>query len=141
MTILDDKTELDDATTRPSYYGGPDNPFEPVKVIHDAGLGPGFYFGSALKYLQRAPFKGQQESDLKKAEWYLTNGIELGYEMPRFAGELVGRMKPAEVVKGWGLPEGLDDVGYNILAGNLRAAAMGLRAYIVYTQKQQQQEE
>jgi hypothetical protein len=83
VRLLDDKTPLDDEQTRPNYYGGPDNPYEPVKVIDRLGLGAGFYFGSALKYLFRAGKKSDEElSDLKKALWFLSNGAELDYCLP-----------------------------------------------------------
>lgn len=101
MSILDDKTEHDDVDTRPAYYGGPDDPYEPVKIIHRVGLGPGFYYGSALKYLQRVGKKASETSrDLKKARWYLANAIRLGYEIPaplriQEAARVTGAWHPA----------------------------------------------
>ena len=65
-------------------------------------------------------------SDLKKAEWYLTTGVDLGYTIPKD-----GAMNPDAVVEAWGVPEGLDDVVHQILNGDVRAAALTLQAYRV----------
>lgn len=133
MSILDDKTDLDDDTTRPAYYGGPEDPFEPVKVIHAAGLGAGFYYGSALKYLQRTGKKeGQEASDLKKAHWYLTNGVKLGYQLPAEAQDRSNRRHAREVATGWGLhpEEGLGRVVYLILTGRPTQAAEEMTAWM-----------
>lgn len=125
MTLLDSKTDRDDDTTRPSYYGGPTNPYEPVKVIHDVGAGPGFYLGSALKYIARSDRKGSRTTDLKKAEWYLTNGVRLGYELPK-----LGDMEPLDVVRAWNLPEALGHVVMLILTQEAEEAGTRLRAYL-----------
>ena len=64
----------DDATTRPAHYGGEANPHEPIKVIEHYGLG--FHLGNAVKYILRAPHKGAELDDLKKARWYLDREIQ-----------------------------------------------------------------
>lgn len=56
---------------RPHYYGGEDDPFEPVKVIRAWDLN--FNLGSVLKYVRRC---GRKENEpgleaLKKARTYL----------------------------------------------------------------------
>jgi hypothetical protein len=116
MSILDDKTDHDDDDTRPAYYGGPDDPHEPVKVIDRVGLGPGFYYGSALKYLQRAGKKaGEEERDLKKIRWYLANGVSLGYQVPTYM-----RIEGAsEVALAWRPdgPQELRDAIFHLLQG------------------------
>ncbi len=128
MTLLDEKTVLDDEDTRPGYYGGPDNPYEPVKVIDDLGLGPGFYYGSALKYLQRAGKKGNEElKDLKKAEWYMQNGADLGYTL---SGDARREMLDIDVSEAWGLTGLLIDVVHLLFEGMFRDAAWTLREYI-----------
>lgn len=63
-----------DNVNHPKHYGGADNPFEPIKIIEYYDLG--FCLGNAIKYILRAPFKGNLEEDLKKAEWYLNREIE-----------------------------------------------------------------
>lgn len=66
---------------RPAHYGGPDDPYECVKVA-EAWYGPAdvraFCKISAMKYLQRAGFKpGEAEKkDLAKAKTYLELAIE-----------------------------------------------------------------
>ena len=35
-----------------------------------------FTLGNALKYICRAPYKGKQLEDLKKARWYLDHRIQ-----------------------------------------------------------------
>jgi hypothetical protein len=125
MSVLDKKTRVDDEITRPSYYGGPDAPYEPVKVIDQLGLGPGFYFGSALKYLQRAPHKGSEMADLKKAAWYLTNGVRLGYTM-----DPIRTMSPPVIVSAWKLSGDLGQVALLILRGDVSAASSLLCTYL-----------
>lgn len=59
----------------PDYYGGPDDPYEAIKVIEAWGLG--FHLGNVLKYISRAGKKSPSEvEDLKKALWYLQRRID-----------------------------------------------------------------
>jgi hypothetical protein len=60
---------------RPDHYGGPDNPYEAIKVIHAWSLG--FNLGNAVKYISRAGKKGEPLEDLKKARTYLDFEINL----------------------------------------------------------------
>lgn len=46
---------------------------EVIDVIEDWKLG--FSLGNAIKYIARAPHKGTQLEDLKKARWYLDREI------------------------------------------------------------------
>lgn len=39
------------------------------------GWGLGFHLGNVLKYIVRAPHKGSEIRDLKKARWYLDRWI------------------------------------------------------------------
>ena len=57
----------------PTHYGG-DTTYEAIKVIEAWELG--FCLGNAVKYICRAPKKGTQVDDLKKAAWYLNREIE-----------------------------------------------------------------
>lgn len=59
---------------RPDYYGGPDDPFEPVKIINARNLN--FNLGNALKYILRAGLKGDAIEDLRKALTYLQFEID-----------------------------------------------------------------
>jgi len=65
-----------DQVNHPDHYGGADNLYEAIKVIHAWSLN--FALGSALKYICRAGKKhGVDEiEDLKKAKWYLEWEIE-----------------------------------------------------------------
>lgn len=55
--------------TRPSHYGGDENPHEPIKIIQHYNLS--FELGNVIKYVLRSDKKGQREADLKKAMQYL----------------------------------------------------------------------
>ena len=61
----------------PLHYGGADNPYEAIKVIHAWKLN--FNLGNVVKYIARAGQKqGESElKDLKKAVWYLNDYIKL----------------------------------------------------------------
>ncbi|MDF1699531.1 MAG: DUF3310 domain-containing protein [Planctomycetota bacterium] len=59
---------------RPDHYGGPDDPFEPVKIIHAKNLN--FNLGNVIKYVLRAGLKGDAIEDLKKALTYLQFEID-----------------------------------------------------------------
>jgi len=55
----------------PSHYGGENDPFETIKVIHAWGLN--FFLGNVVKYISRAGKKDPDKlvQDLKKARFYL----------------------------------------------------------------------
>lgn len=57
-----------EAVNHPSHYGGGDNPYEVIKVIHNWGLD--FDCGNAVKYIARAGKKDQSKEieDLEKAK-------------------------------------------------------------------------
>lgn len=59
--------------TAPTHYSQY-NP-QPITVIEKWGFG--FHLGNVLKYLVRAPRKGCELRDLKKARWYLDRYIAL----------------------------------------------------------------
>lgn len=65
---------MTETINHPPHYGG-DVKFEPIKIIHDWGLG--FSSGNALKYLLRAGRKGPWADDMRKAEWYLKDAYEM----------------------------------------------------------------
>ena len=47
---------------------------EAIDVIESWDLN--FNVGNVIKYMLRAPFKGEQIQDLEKAKWYLDRHIE-----------------------------------------------------------------
>lgn len=55
-------------TLRPPHYGGENNPFEPIKIIHHYNLN--FNLGNIIKYVLR-PEKGKVVEDLIKAKTYI----------------------------------------------------------------------
>jgi hypothetical protein len=60
---------------RPAYYGGNENPYEPIKIIEHYDLN--FNMGNVVKYILRAGLKTPDKiEDLKKAIWYLGREIE-----------------------------------------------------------------
>lgn len=58
---------------RPSHYSRYEP--EPITVIERWGLG--FHLGNVVKYLVRAPHKGNELRDLRKAAWYLNRWIQV----------------------------------------------------------------
>jgi hypothetical protein len=64
-----------ESVEHPTYYGGPDDPYEAIKVIEAWGMG--FNLGNALKYICRAGKKDPAKvvEDLKKAAFYLDREI------------------------------------------------------------------
>jgi hypothetical protein len=77
----------------PPHYGGVENPHEPIKVIEHYGLS--FCLGNAVKYILRAPLKGAELEDLKKARWYLDREIA---RMEDGAAELTWEWTDADFV-------------------------------------------
>ena len=69
---------MSDNVNHPDHYGGRDNPYEAIKVIEAMGHGKGFCYGNAMKYIIRAPHKGSEVDDLKKAVWYINRLIGYG---------------------------------------------------------------
>ena len=65
-----------DKDVRPDYYGGPDNPYEAIKVF-EAWYGPEIYRAwlkiTVVKYLMRVGKKTTEDEvkELKKAHFYL----------------------------------------------------------------------
>jgi hypothetical protein len=57
----------------PAYYNQ-HNP-EVIEIIENYNLG--FHLGNAIKYILRAPYKGNTREDLKKAIWYLDRYMDL----------------------------------------------------------------
>ena len=49
---------------------------EPIDVIESWGLN--FRLANVIKYVSRAGYKGERESDLRKAIWYLERELERG---------------------------------------------------------------
>lgn len=66
-----DATEQPDMVDHPPHYT--QGSIEPIDVIEDWGLG--YHVGQVFKYLCRAPHKGSELEDLKKARWYLDRYI------------------------------------------------------------------
>lgn len=66
------RPELKDMVNSPSHYtaGG----IETIDFIEAKKLG--YHLGNVVKYVSRAPHKGRQLEDLKKARWYLDREIE-----------------------------------------------------------------
>lgn len=71
-TVGEGATPLDNAGTRPAYYGGADNPYEVIKVMEAVATANEFYGWlrlTILKYQMR-PAKGQTVLDAEKCAWY-----------------------------------------------------------------------
>ncbi len=62
-----------DSVNHPPHYN--QGNIEVIEFIEDQQLE--YHEGNAVKYICRAPHKGRQAEDLKKAIWYLTRKLEL----------------------------------------------------------------
>lgn len=61
-----------DQVNHPSHYN--QGKIEVIDFIEDQQLD--FALGNALKYICRAPYKGKELEDLRKAEWYIRHRIQ-----------------------------------------------------------------
>lgn len=66
-------TGVNDPVHKPAHYNF--GRFEVIDVIEDWGLG--YHLGNVIKYVARAPHKGEELQDLEKAVWYLQRKIWL----------------------------------------------------------------
>jgi hypothetical protein len=60
----------EDAVNRPKHYT--QFRVEVIEITENLS----FCLGNTVKYICRAPFKGTELQDLKKAQWYLNREIE-----------------------------------------------------------------
>lgn len=69
--------ELDsaDKVNHPPHYtaGG----IETIDFIESKGLQGNYYLANAIKYISRAPFKGEYKTDIEKAIWYLSRELKI----------------------------------------------------------------
>ncbi len=63
----------DDKVDHPKHYN--QGSIEVIDFIEDQRLG--FHLGTVIKYICRAPHKGDPETDLKKALWYLQRAVDM----------------------------------------------------------------
>lgn len=61
----------DSVVNHPNHYN---QGIEAIDVIESWGLN--FSLGNCIKYVLRAPYKGKELEDLKKARWYLDREIQ-----------------------------------------------------------------
>lgn len=61
-----------DMVNHPQHYSA--HGIEPIDYIESHNLN--FNLGNVIKYVSRAPFKGTELEDLKKAKWYLEREIK-----------------------------------------------------------------
>ena len=61
-----------DIIKKPAHYNF--GKYEVIAVIEDWGVG--YHLGNVVKYVARAPHKGEELQDLKKALWYLQRHIK-----------------------------------------------------------------
>lgn len=95
--------------------------YEAIRVIEDWGLG--FCLGNATKYLCRAPHKGTEEQDLRKALWYVSRACENGESIRVLTGR---KFNVAEVAEAWRLDSGLTIVLARIAEGRPANAKLSL---------------
>lgn len=68
----EEKVDEIDMVNHPPHYVG--HGIEPIEFIESHNLN--FNLGSVVKYIARAPYKGKELEDLKKAKWYLEREIK-----------------------------------------------------------------
>lgn len=66
-----EKTDEIDMVNHPPHY---QHGIEPIEFIESHNLN--FNLGSAVKYIARAPYKGKELEDLKKAKWFIEREIK-----------------------------------------------------------------
>lgn len=71
-TSTANKQDSVDMINHPPHYVG--HGIEPIEFIESHNLN--FCLGSAIKYIARAPYKGNELQDLKKAKWFLEREIK-----------------------------------------------------------------
>jgi hypothetical protein len=62
----------DDHVNHPKHYNSDPSGIETIDYIEHKSL----CIGTAIKYLDRAPYKGHQIQDLEKAIWYVQREIQ-----------------------------------------------------------------
>ena len=69
---------MTDLVNQPPHYKT--GPVETIDIIEGLvecyPVACGYHVGNAVKYLSRAPHKGNLLQDLRKAEWYLKRAIQ-----------------------------------------------------------------
>jgi len=65
-----------DAVNHPAHYTT--GMIEVISFIEDKGLA--YHLGNVVKYICRAPHKGTEEQDLRKAQWYLNRYIDMTFD-------------------------------------------------------------
>ena len=63
---------MSDVVNHPVHYLSHPSGVETIQITEHMG----FSLGNVIKYVMRAPYKGNQLEDLKKAQWYLAREIE-----------------------------------------------------------------
>ncbi len=68
---------LDLVNSPPHYNSGNVETIDYIAQVTKLYSGDeGYLIGNVLKYVSRAPLKGDKEKDLKKAQWYLNRLVE-----------------------------------------------------------------
>jgi hypothetical protein len=64
--------EVTDSVNSPAHYRSHPSGIEAISITEHIS----FCLGNVIKYVMRAPYKGNQIEDLKKAQWYLNREIK-----------------------------------------------------------------
>ena len=81
-----------DPINHPTHYTA--SPYEAITVIES--VGSGYCRGNALKYLCRAPRKGTEAADLRKAAWYVRRLVTSREDF-----SVMGRTEAKAVATSW----------------------------------------
>jgi len=101
-------------TDHPSHYGGADNPYEAIKVLHEWGLDKDAYLWNTGKYLSRAGHKDGNSllQDLTKARWYLDYKIRLLTEQQKIAESVVDTLKKVSNIETAVVPDCTNEIKF-----------------------------
>ena len=108
-----------EAVNHPDHYN---QGIEVIEFIESWGMG--FSDGNAVKYITRAPYKGKELEDLKKARWYLDRLIEqkeIAARKDKVVTDLAKELIESAELKL--IPRGAEDVAVSVdLLRDLQAA-------------------
>jgi hypothetical protein len=99
--------------------------YEPIKVMDELYMSYGYYFGSALKYIARAPHKGQMISDYKKALFCIEKIKQPVLRQPGARLSLI-----VDAVEDWDVPEAIASVLPSVWLGDTEIAIEKLKNFI-----------
>ncbi len=113
---------MSDAVNNPKHYNF--GTVEVIDVIEDWRLG--FHLGNALKYIARAPYKGNEVQDLNKALWYVRRYLKAPPVHSLRPYQVAYRFTEMMIIKDWILNEKYAQLVSNLYYYELNTLTMRL---------------